>query len=69
MAIDNAVLLADTQQREQEAITLYELGTKISASLALSEVLDVVASAARELLDADIGLVGLYDEERREFFI
>ena len=66
VAIDNAVLLADTQQREQEAITLYELGTKISASLALSEVLDVVASAARELLDADIGLVGLYDEERRE---
>lgn len=66
VAIDNAILLADTQRREQEALTLYELGTNMSASLALSEVLNVVANAARELLNTDIGLVGLYDEEHQE---
>ena len=38
----------------------------MSASLALSEVLNVVANAAQELLDTDIGLVGLYDEEHQE---
>jgi len=66
VAIDNAILLADTLRREQEALALYELGTKMSVSLALSEVLSVVANAARELLDSDIGLVGLYDEEHQE---
>lgn len=69
IAIDNAMLLAGTQQREQQAMTLYELGTKISASLALGEVLDAVARAARELLAADVGLVGLLDEERQEVVI
>jgi nitrate/nitrite-specific signal transduction histidine kinase len=69
IAIDNAMLLADTRWREQQAMTLYELGTRISASLALGEVLDAVAEAARELLAADIGLVGLLDEERQEVLI
>ncbi|NIN64230.1 MAG: hypothetical protein GTO63_05930, partial [Anaerolineae bacterium] len=50
-------------------MTLYKLGTKISASLALGEVLDAVAEAARELLAADVGLVGLLDEERQEVVI
>lgn len=69
IAIDNALLLAETQQREQQAITLQELGTKISASLALAEVLDAVAAAARDLFGADTGLVGLFDETTREVVI
>lgn len=69
VAIDNALLLARYQQREQQAITLHELGTKISASLALSEVLNAVAESARVLLDADISLVGLLDEGSREIVI
>ena len=59
----------EIERREHEAITLYELGIKISNSLALSEVLHSVAEAARELLAADIGLVGLYDESRQEITI
>lgn len=69
IAIDNATLLADTRQREQRAITLYKLGMKISASLSLSSVLEVVADAAKELMGADIGLVGLVDSELREVVI
>ncbi len=59
----------DIAQREQEANTLYELGTKISASRKLSDLLDAVASAARQLLSADVGLVGLFDEEAQEIVI
>jgi len=69
IAVNNAMLLAETRRSEQEALTLYNLGTKISTSLALNEVLGAVAEAARELLAADIGLVGLLDGERQEVII
>lgn len=61
IALDNAILLANTREREKQAVTLYKLGTRISASLTLSSVLEAVAQASRELIDADIGLVGLFD--------
>lgn len=69
IGIDNALLLAESHRSEQESMTLYQLGAQVSASLALSEVLDAVAEAARELLAADIGLVGLLDEKRQEVVI
>lgn len=59
----------EMERREREALTLYELGTKISASLALNEVLDEVAEAARQLLGADIGLVGLLEKGSSEVVI
>jgi signal transduction histidine kinase len=59
IAIDNATLLSDTQRREQQALTLYNLGMKISASLSLGSVLESVAEASQELMQADLGLVGL----------
>ena len=61
-AIDTAKLLADTHQSEKEAQLLYTLGTSISSSLALREVLDRVAAAAIELIKSDVGLVALADE-------
>jgi len=69
IAIDNATLLATTKQREQQAVTLYELGTNISASLSLRSVLDAVVQASKDLLDAEIGLVGILDEARQEVVI
>jgi signal transduction histidine kinase len=69
VAIDNATLLAETRQREQRAMTLYKLGMKISASLSLRSVLETVAEASRELMCADIGLVGLVDAELQEVVI
>jgi nitrate/nitrite-specific signal transduction histidine kinase len=62
MTIDNANLIANTKQGEQQAITLYKLGTKISSTLELDKVLDAVAQAARELVHADLALVEMaYD--------
>lgn len=69
IAIDNAILLAGTQRREQQAVTLYRLGTNISSSLALTRVLEAVCEAARELTEADIGLVGLFDENCQEVVV
>ena len=45
------------------------LGTKITASLSLTELLDSVARAACELLGVDVGMVGLYDEETQEIIM
>lgn len=53
-------------QRESEAVSLYQMGTKISASLSLVGLLDCVAESSRELLKVDVGLVGLFDEENQE---
>jgi signal transduction histidine kinase len=65
-AIDNAILVANTKEREREALALFQLGTTISASLELPDVLDAVAGAACELLEADIGLVGITKENGQE---
>lgn len=59
----------DIARREKESNTLYEIGTKISSSRALTELLNAAASAARQLLDADVALVGLYDEETHEIVV
>lgn len=69
IAIDNANLLADTRRREQRAKSLHNLGMKISSTLSPAGVLEYAADAFRELMDADIGLVGLVDIEREEMII
>ena len=66
IAIDNALLLQETQEREQEARGLYQLAVEISGSLELNQVLQAVAKGARALMSADLGLVGLRDEDREE---
>lgn len=69
VAIDNALLVAKAKKHQDEAMTLYHLGTKISSSLILSEVLEAVAESARILLNADIGVVGLYQDSCQEIKI
>jgi two-component system nitrate/nitrite sensor histidine kinase NarX len=69
IAIDNANLLADTRRREQHAKSLHNLGMKISSTLSPTSVLESAAKAFRELMDADIGLVGLVDVKREEMII
>ncbi len=63
--VENAALFAGTRRREQEAIALHRLMVEISASLETQQVLDAIAHGAREILNADIGVVGLVDEARR----
>jgi two-component system, NarL family, nitrate/nitrite sensor histidine kinase NarX len=63
MRLQLKTVYQEMEHRERQALTLYELGTKISASLALNEVLDEVAEASRQLLDTDIGLVALVEKD------
>jgi nitrate/nitrite-specific signal transduction histidine kinase len=63
IAIDNTTLLLDTRRAAHEALTLYQLGSTVSASLDLPEVLDAVARVAREVLNGDLGLVALVDAD------
>jgi nitrate/nitrite-specific signal transduction histidine kinase len=63
IAVDNNALLGETRRGIREASTLYQLGTKISASLELDQVVDAVAEGACRVLTADIGVVALVDEE------
>lgn len=63
IAIDNNSLLSETRRSAREAVTLYQLGTQVSSSLELDQVLAAVAQGAREVLSGDIGCVGLLDEE------
>jgi nitrate/nitrite-specific signal transduction histidine kinase len=53
----------ETAERNRELAVLYQVGTQVSASLELSHVLDAVAEGARQVLAADIGWVGLVDQE------
>ncbi len=69
IAIDNAMLLTEAHHNEQEAFTLYQVGMQVSSSLALKEVLNAVAEAAKKLLNADVGVVGLLDEEHDELVL
>jgi signal transduction histidine kinase len=69
VAIDNAMLVSKARKQQEDAMTLYELGTKISSSLILSEVLEAVAESARTLVSTDIGVVGLYQESSKEIKI
>ncbi len=66
IAIDNAMLLAETRRGEREAMALYELGMRISASLEPEQVLDTVAAGAQGVLGAEAGLVALLDESSGE---
>ena len=66
IAIDNALLVADTRRSEREASALYNLGVRISASLDLQQVLETVAEGARDVLGAEVGLVGLANFERQQ---
>ena len=69
IAIDNAFLMENMRNRERHALTLYQLGMKVSSSLSLGSVLESIAEAARELMEADIGLVGLIDNQSKEIVL
>lgn len=66
VALDNALLVMQIQKQKNDAITLFQLGTKITSSLSLKEVLNEIAEAARLLINCDIGMVGLFQQSCNE---
>ncbi len=64
VAVDNALLLAKTRRNERAATALYEIGKQISGSLDLDQVMNSVAAGAQHGLGAEVGVAGLFAEER-----
>ena len=64
VALDNAQLYRDADNRRREAELLAELARAVTASLDLDTVLGRVASAARELCGADLARIALWDSAR-----
>jgi PAS domain S-box-containing protein len=62
LALRNARLLGESEQRRREAEVFARLVRQVSASLDLTDVLQQVAEAARELCGADLARIALRDE-------
>jgi PAS domain S-box-containing protein len=64
VALDNAQLYRDAEDRRREAELLAELARAVTESLDLDTVLGRVTSAARELCGADLARIALWDAAR-----
>jgi PAS domain S-box-containing protein len=62
LALRNARLHRESEQRRREAEVFARLVRQVNASLDLAEVLQQVAEAARELCDADFARIALREE-------
>ena len=60
IAAENAQLLQDSRMRQREAETLQRLATQVASMRDLDQVLQFVAGAARELLQADASILRLW---------
>ena len=63
-ALENAQLYAEAGERGREAELLNELARAVNASLDLDTVLGRVTEAAKELCNADLARIALWDTER-----
>ncbi|MGQ9627565.1 MAG: GAF domain-containing protein [Anaerolineae bacterium] len=66
IAVENARLYAETKQRAEEMVALYETSLELAAQLDLSELLHSIVEKATALLGAKMGAIYIYDEERDE---
>lgn len=65
IAIENARLFEETQQRFQAMTALHETSLDIVSQLDSQEVLEAILRRATDLLDAQGGTLGIYDPETR----
>jgi anti-anti-sigma factor len=67
IALQNAWLYEDSQQRVAELSALQRVGLELAATTELSEVLDTVADSAMDLLHPNTVLIFLYDSLYQTF--
>jgi PAS domain S-box-containing protein len=65
VALENARLFTEAEERRREAESMAELARAINASLDLDTVLGRVTAAAKDLCNADLARIALWDAERR----
>jgi signal transduction histidine kinase len=69
LIIENVDLMDEAVRCENEAKMLLVLGTQISASLELDEVLEAIAESAKGLLGMEHGIAALIDESGKQMNI
>jgi signal transduction histidine kinase/DNA-binding response OmpR family regulator len=61
LALENARLLTETQQRNKELATLNEIIGSASQTLQLTEILDIVMSRVLTAIEMDAGLISMFN--------
>ncbi|MBI4300196.1 MAG: GAF domain-containing protein, partial [Chloroflexi bacterium] len=69
MAVSNARLFRQSQQREQEVEALYQIGVKISALLDIDKILVAVVEAGQQLVGSDLVLLSMTDEKSGDIYV
>jgi signal transduction histidine kinase/ActR/RegA family two-component response regulator len=65
MALENARLYIDAEERRREAELMADLARTVNASLDLDTVLGRVTAAAKDLCNADLARIALWDTDRQ----
>jgi GAF domain-containing protein/nitrogen-specific signal transduction histidine kinase len=63
-ALENAHLLSETQRGYKELETLYDISLELTGTLEIEGIQEIVVSNTLQLLNADVGAVILFDEQR-----
>lgn len=69
LALENAHLYQEAQNRAQEFMTLYEMAQNLTGEQDLSNLLQTLVVRASELFDVPVSSIYLYDEARDELEI
>jgi GAF domain-containing protein len=69
LAIDNASLYTQVEQRARELAALYRVNLSVSQSLEPAQLLDEALAAVQEVMQVPVGLVTLMDEEHNELVL
>jgi len=64
VALENARLYTEAEAGRREALAMADLGRALNGSLDLDTVLQQVAAAAKDLCNADLARIALWDSER-----
>ncbi len=64
LALENAHLLTETQQRNKELATLNEIIGSANQTLELTEILDVVLTRVLSAIDMDAGLISMFNSSK-----
>ncbi|MFH1563669.1 MAG: GAF domain-containing protein [Nitrospirota bacterium] len=68
-AIDNAKLYTQTSRRLQELMGLQQIAGKMALSMNTTEILGLAVNIINEVINAEIGMLFLWDEDRNEYVV
>jgi PAS domain S-box-containing protein len=69
MAIERARLFGETQRRAEQLALLNRTGLALVSDLSLERILQVVAESACQLVNADVGIISLFDHRTQTFTV